>query len=101
MAVEREAVLGHWVRAPEEEGARAQVFRPASHPLPPARGRYGFELREDGGLVERGPGPVDAPVESTGTWELRGDALVLRGAGGVRVLRVAAAEPDRLLVEPE
>ncbi len=100
MPVERGAIVGRWVHAHEEDEAGAQVFRPASHPLPPARGRQGFELRQDGGLVERHPGPVDVPVESSGSWELRGDELVLRGEGGVRVLRITAAEPDRLVVEP-
>jgi hypothetical protein len=98
VAVERDALLGRWVHAHEEDAGNEQVFRRASHPFPPSRGRSGFELLPDGGLVERGPGPTDAPVEARGTWELRGGDLVLRGEAGLRSLRILAAEPDRLVV---
>ena len=75
------------------------IFRPAEHELPPARGRTALELREDGELVESTPGPVDRPEESTGSWQLGDDdVLVLRGSAGSRGHRVLAAEPDRLVL---
>jgi hypothetical protein len=98
VAFDREALEGRWVHAYEEDTSDELVFRPASHPLPPSRGRESFELRGDGTLVERAPGPADAPVEATGTWELRGDKLVLRGSRGERALRVASVRRDRLAV---
>jgi len=76
------------------------VFRPASHPLPPSRGRTSFELRPDGTYLERSPGPVDVPEESEGSWSLDGDRLVL-GAEGERsghAWEVRAVEADRLVV---
>ena len=77
------------------------VFRPASHPLPPSRGRLSFELRPDGTYVESAPGPVDVPEKSGGEWALEGDRLVL-GAEGDRpgwAWEVASVEDDRLVVK--
>ncbi|MFL5867263.1 MAG: lipocalin family protein [Thermoleophilaceae bacterium] len=77
------------------------VFRPASHPFPPSRGRTSFELRGDGTYSERSPGPVDVPEESSGSWSLEGDSLVL-GADGDRpghAWEVAAIDDDRLVVK--
>jgi hypothetical protein len=96
----REAVVGNWVHAHEEDTDEEMVFRPASHPLPPSRGRISFELRSDGTYLERSPGPVDAPVESSAEWALDGDRLVLAGEGDRpgHAWVVAAADPDRLVV---
>jgi hypothetical protein len=83
---------GHWVHAHEEDTDDERVFRPASHPLPRSRGRQELELRPDGSYVERHPGPVDVPVESTGSWSLDGDQLTL----GDERWTIASASPDRL-----
>ncbi len=76
------------------------VFRPADHPLPPSRGRMAFELRPDGSYVERSPGPVDVPEESSGRWSLEGDRLVLDPAGDRprRAWEVRAVGEDRLVL---
>jgi hypothetical protein len=96
----RESVQGKWVHAHEEDTGDEMVFRPASHPLPPSRGRMSFDLRPDGTYVESSPGPVDVPVESGGSWALEGDRLIL-GAEGDRpghAWEVASAEGGRLVV---
>ncbi len=74
------------------------VFRPASHPLPPSRGRTSFELRPDGSYVERSPGPVDVPEEAGGRWSLEGDRLVLdpNGERPLQTWEIRAAGADRL-----
>ena len=99
MAADRaDAVVGHWVHSHEEDTDAEMVFRPASYPFPPSRGRTSFELRPDGRYVERSPGPVDVPVESKGSWSLEGDRLLL-GADGDEpghAWQVKAAEADRL-----
>ena len=100
-AYREEALYGRWVHSHEEDTDDALVFRPADRPMPPARGRTAFELRRDGTYVERSPGPVDAPVQSTGSWSLEGDRLVL-GADGDRpghAWVVASLEKDRLAVK--
>jgi hypothetical protein len=96
----RESVEGKWVHAHEEDTEHEMVFRPASHPLPPSRGRVSFELRPDGTYVEHAPGPTDAPVATRGEWALEGDRLVLGAEGDDpgHAWRVASAEGDRLVV---
>ena len=59
------------------------VFRPADHDFPRSRGRTSFELRPDGTYLESSPGPVDLPEETTGSWSLESDRLIL-GAEGDR-----------------
>jgi len=94
------ALHRRWIHAHEEDSEGEMVFRPASHPLPPSRGRTSFELRPDGSFVESSPGPVDVPELSSGRWSLEGDRLVLR-AGGDRpghTWRILKAEEDRLVL---
>jgi hypothetical protein len=100
VTVEREALVGHWVHAHEEDGPTTLIFRPASWDFPPSRGRTGFELRPDGTYAGSEPGPADAPASSEGSWELEGDRLVLRDQGGehTRTFELEDAEPDRLVV---
>jgi hypothetical protein len=97
----RERLLGRrWVHSHEEDTDTDMVFRPADHPFPPSRGRTSFELRPDGTYVEGSPGPVDVPEESTGSWSLDGDRLIL-GAEGDRpghAWEITGAEDDRLTV---
>jgi hypothetical protein len=95
-----EALLGHWVHSHEEDSEDEMVFRPATHPLPPSRGRISFDLKPDGSYAERAPGPVDAPVESSGRWSLEDGRLVLAAKGDQpgHEWQVTASEPDRLAV---
>ena len=97
---DKAALEGRWVHSHEEDSEDEMVFRPASHPFPPSRGRDSFELKPDGSYVERAPGPVDAPVESSGRWSLDGDRLVLAAEGEQpgHEWQVTASEPDRLAV---
>jgi hypothetical protein len=87
---------GSWVHAHEEDRDGTMVFRPASQPLPPSRGRVRFDLKADGTYVQQEPGPVDAPVASEGRWSLDGDRLVV----GDRTWEVASADADRLVLRP-
>jgi hypothetical protein len=97
-APDKDALEGHWTHAHEEDSESELVFRPASDPLPPSRGRISFDLRADGSFSERSPGPVDLPEESSGSWSLDGDRLVLRGADGQprHDWEIAAVEAGRL-----
>jgi hypothetical protein len=96
-----DAVVGHWVHSHEEDTDEEMVYRPASYPFPPARGRTSFELRPDGSYVERSPGPVDVPVESQGSWTLEGGRLFLGAEGGRpgQAWEVTAAAADRLALK--
>ena len=98
-----EALHGLWVHSHEEDEGDDLVLRPASHPLPPARGRLALDLRTDGTYTESRPGPVDLPVESGGDWSLEDGRLVLGAAGdrAERAWEVVSADPDRLVVRRE
>ena len=88
------ALHGKWTHSHEEDTDTEMVFRPATHEFPRSRGRMSLDLRSDGTYVERSPGPVDVPEESTGSWALEGDRLVLEG----QAWEVTGVEPDRLTV---
>jgi hypothetical protein len=99
--IERDKLARRWVHSHEEDGPEEMVFRPEEFGFPPSRGRQVMELRPDGSLTERGPGPTDVPQESAGRWELADDELVLRegpGGGDPRALRVLQLDDDRLIV---
>lgn len=90
-----------WIHSHEEDSEREMVFRPASYPFPPSRGRTGFELRADGSLVHIGIAPADGPRESAGHWTLEDECLILEPAGRAepsRTLRIVSASQDRLVV---
>jgi hypothetical protein len=101
--VDRQLLHRRWVHSHEEDTDRGMVFRPAGFDFPRSRGRLSFELRPDGTLVERGPGPTDAPVQVEGTWELEpGDRLILHRPGQEeprRELTVSSVDGDRLVVQ--
>jgi hypothetical protein len=90
-----EQLQGRWVHSHEEDTDEEMVFRPEGYAFPRSRGRTAFELHPDGTYVESSPGPVDVPVESTGSWTLAGDRLVL---GTDRAWRITGAAGDRLTV---
>ncbi len=93
--VRAEALHGSWVHSHEEGADAEMVFRPATRPMPPARGRMAFELRPDGTYVDRSPGPADVPVESTGSWSLEGGRLII---GTDRAWDGSAVREDELRV---
>jgi hypothetical protein len=89
-----------WVHAHEEDTPTTSVYRPAQFPLPPARGRTGFQLHADGSLTARGPGPADQTVTAPGTWTLAGNRLELCPQGErAHNLEIESVEPDRLVVK--
>ena len=99
--VAEDQVVGRWVHAHEEDTEDEMVFRPADSDLPPARGRMGFELREDGTFAEAGLGARDVPEEAAGSWTLEDGTITLsEGAtqGVPREMEVVSADEDRLVV---
>ncbi len=99
-----EHLMGRWLHSREEDAGSNKVFRPADYPFPPARGREGFELHSDQSLVSIGYGPVDAPTESSGRWELQDeDTLVLHDPTNPAAQRYKVVEhaPDRLVLEQQ
>lgn len=78
-----------WVHVREDDTAGTRTYRPAGHPLPPARGRDGIEFRADGTFVEWRSGPADAPIAGpAGRWTAQGE-------GRLRLHR--SGRPDTVL----
>jgi hypothetical protein len=101
--IARDTLSQHWVHSHEEDTDTEMVFRPATYAFPRSRGRRGFELKRDGSLVESRIGPTDRPVKAEGTWRLEDEGtLTLSGeapGGPPRVMRIASATPDRLVIK--
>ena len=70
MTLDRNLLQRCWLHAHEEDSPGKEVFRPDTHPLPPARGRFGYEFRSDGGsftLFQIGP-KKDSQADGSGAW---------------------------------
>ncbi len=63
-------IFKHWIHSYEEDTKDVKVFRPGYYNFPPARGRIGFEIKENGELVQYGIGPTDRVVKVSGRWEV-------------------------------
>ena len=98
MQIEQEHLLGRWVHSHEEDRAGEMVFRRPAYAFPPSRGRRSFDLAAGGSLVESGPGPTDRTQQSAGNWKLQGDELTLSGAGSPEKFKIAAADPQTLVL---
>lgn len=94
----KQALHGHWVHSHEEDSEDEMVFRPATRSFPRARGRAAFELRSDGTYLETSPGPDDRPEQSSGSWSVNDDRLVLTSDGDRpgEAWDIVAVEGDRL-----
>jgi hypothetical protein len=103
-ALRRRLAGTRWLHAHEEDHGAVRVYRPAETPLPPSRGREGFELREDGSCSTRQAGRDDRPVDAPGTWALRAapEPLLLLDpdTDHERRFRVLGVHGDRLDLEP-
>ena len=96
-----EELCRHWVHSHEEDTGTEKVFRPATYDLPPSRGRFSFELKEDGSLLRYGLGPTDRTETSRGTWRLEGDRLEFCPGtkdAPEQVFEIVSSSPDRLVV---
>ncbi|NEA98989.1 copper resistance protein NlpE [Streptomyces sp. SID13726] len=94
-------LIGTWVHSYEEDTEDVAVYRPASRPLPPARGRRGLEFAADGTFTERPLGRGDAPATRTGRWKSAapdGSRLSLILPGAERQLEVLHVDDEVLKV---
>ncbi len=92
---------GRWLHAHEEDTPDGMVFRPAETPLPPARGRTGYEFLGDGRSRKLGPGPADRTARAEGRWRLEGENRIVNSVTGSddEVLEIASLEPGRLVIK--
>ena len=100
--IRRELLYQHWVHSHEEDTDAELVFRPATFNFPRSRGRFSFELKADGGLVESGIAPDDRQQQTQGSWKLEDDDhLILytpSPSKPKRVMRIASVNKTRLVI---
>ena len=95
----RRNLLRRWLHSHEEDTAEGQVYRPAGYAFPRARGRAGFELRDDGRCEYIAIGRGDRPEVVTGEWTLDGDRIRMRlETGESTEMRVVSVDRERLVV---
>ena len=90
-----------WVHSHEEDHGDEMVFRPASFPFPPSRGRRSIELGKDGTLRGARPGPTDRSEGAEGRWQIEGERLTLFSPGSqspAQALVIVSASADRLVL---
>lgn len=97
--VKPSVLIGAWRHSHEEDTGSVSVYRPAGYRFPPARGRKGFEFREDGTLAGTGYGPADRPSTSAGRWAVKGRRLQIEGPEGTQSLEIESVTPDRLILK--
>jgi hypothetical protein len=92
-----------WVHSHEEDTDEVRVFRPQGYPLPPARGRRGFELRENGEFVQYGIGRADKSEATVGRWKPEGEAQASVSFPGERLdpyaLEIVSLDEDKLTLK--
>ena len=101
-SISKADLYGHWVHAHEEDTATEMVFRPASHPLPRARGRTGLELHADQTCDYLGIARDDRPETSGGTWRFDEHSATLSidlPDGTHQVYGVVSVKKDKLILK--
>jgi hypothetical protein len=101
-SIPRELIVGRWTHAHEEDSQSEVVYRHPDAPLPPSRGRKSFELKADGALIERMPGPADKTQKSAGRWSLDPNGAIKFFTKGsdepTRTLEILSVDSERLVV---
>lgn len=96
------AVPGDWRRSPEEDTATEVVYRPASYPFPPSRGREAMRLSADGTMIHAAVGATDLHRHREGRWRLQDGILHLEfegDEGASRAIDLVEASPARLVAK--
>jgi hypothetical protein len=78
------------------------VFRPASYPFPPSRGRRSLDLQPDHVCMAQEPGAADAPIEHAMHWHVdQQGILVIQGGpahGQPEAMQIVSVDDSRLVI---
>ena len=102
LPLKQDLLCRRWVRSRGEDSATELVYRPADFPLPPSRGRSGFEFKEDGTFKRIGIGATDISRVEAGTWRIddaQPDQIHVEVAGEDKVFQIQDLAPDRLSIQ--
>jgi len=100
--IDRKLLVRHWVHAPEEDTATETVYRPSDFPLPPSRGRAGFEFSGDGTFKRIGIGATDISRVTQGSWKIESaDAkeVSVTVDNEPRLMKIQELKQDRLAIK--
>ena len=99
--LDKAMLVGAWLHTHEDDQPGIRVFRSRSQPLPPARGRRGYEFHPDGSLTKIGSGSADQTVTSSGHWSADPQGRIHIHVQGEpeEILEVIAQDKDRLVVK--
>lgn len=93
-----------WVHSHEEDSDTEQVYRPASFPFPPARGRTGLDLLPDKSCRRVGIAAADGSQVADGTWEFEDEETLrirINCEDTSEVLTVASVDRNRLAIRKD
>jgi hypothetical protein len=100
MKIDRKHLAQHWIHSQEEDSGKQLVFRTDDFDFPPARGRDGFDLCDDGKASCEAPAPDDRVAAAPGVWHLDAqNHLVIEQPSGPAVYRIQSVAADRLVLE--
>jgi len=100
--IDKKLLLRHWVHSREEDTATETVYRPSGFPLPPSRGRTGFEFNGDGTFKRIGIGATDISSVTQGAWKIEAaDAkeVAVKVDGESQLMEIQDLRPDRLAIK--
>jgi hypothetical protein len=101
--IDAQSLPRKWIHSHEEDTDDEIVFRPDSYTFPRSRGRRGFELTPDGGMIEHGIGSDDRPKSTAGSWQLKNTNELELTSGGANakstVMSLVAVGPDKLVAK--
>ena len=63
-------IFKYWIHSHEEDRDGKLIYRPEGYKFPLARGRTGFEIKEDGVFIYYDIGPDDRSKKATGRWRI-------------------------------
>lgn len=91
----------YWIHSYEEDETAKQlwVYRPDTYAFPPARGRDGFEIKENGVFIAHPIAPTDGSLSIEEKWTLDKDKLMVVGENGEYGFTIISVSKDKLVLK--
>jgi hypothetical protein len=71
----KDCIYRHWIHSHEEDTKDKKIYRPSNFKFPPARGRDGFAIKENGNFILYGIGATDKREEIHGSFKFDSNNL--------------------------
>ena len=89
----------HWIHSFEESSGQRDVYRPVTYSFAPARGRNGFEIRENGIFISHQIAPGDGNMTTEEKWVLQDHELIVSGKADRQRYKLVSVTKDKLVLE--